>query len=105
VPMTSEIRVQEIVSSFGWTPVGRSSRRLTFRCLANRRCRRAALETHCFDSSGREVDPQAGTKMQVVAAAPALAFKFEPAQEVSFNGTAMSFAIGSLTNDNWHGLL
>ena len=30
-----------------------------------------------------------------------LAFKFEPAQEVTFNGTELKFAIGSLTNDNW----
>jgi hypothetical protein len=30
-----------------------------------------------------------------------LAFAFEPAQEVAFNGTELKFAIGSLTNDRW----
>ena len=30
-----------------------------------------------------------------------LAFKFEPAQEVTFNGAELKFSIGSLTNDNW----
>ena len=30
-----------------------------------------------------------------------LAFAFQPAQEVAFNGTELKFAIGSLTNDNW----
>ena len=30
-----------------------------------------------------------------------LAFAFQPAQEVAFNGTELKFTIGSLTNDNW----
>jgi hypothetical protein len=30
-----------------------------------------------------------------------LAFKFEPAQEVTFNGAELKFAIGSWTNYNW----
>lgn len=30
-----------------------------------------------------------------------LAFKFEPAQEVEFNGLEMRFSIGSFTKDNW----
>jgi hypothetical protein len=61
-----------------------------------------------LDGSGKEVDAQAGAKVKVVAAElefPGgkwnLAFKFEPAQEVAFNGGAVKFAIGSLTNDNW----
>jgi hypothetical protein len=60
------------------------------------------------DGSAKEVDVQAGAKVKVVAAElefPGakwnLAFKFEPAQEVAFNGAALKFAIGSLTNDNW----
>jgi hypothetical protein len=61
-----------------------------------------------LDSSGKEVDAQPQTKLKVVAAElefPGakwnLAFKFEPAQEVTINGTGLKFAIGSLTNDNW----
>ena len=61
-----------------------------------------------LDGSGKEVDAQPGAKVKVVAAElefPGakwnLAFKFEPAQEVAFNGAALKFAIGSLTNDNW----
>lgn len=63
-----------------------------------------------LDSSGREAeaDVQPGVKMKVVAAElefPGanwnLAFKFDPAQEVIFNGTELRFAIGSWTNDNW----
>ena len=30
-----------------------------------------------------------------------LAFKFEPPQDVQFNGLEMKFTIGSLTGDNW----
>jgi len=59
-------------------------------------------------SSGKAVDVQPGAKVSVVAAElefPGakrnLAFKFEPAQEVAFNETALKFSIGSLTNDNW----
>ena len=61
-----------------------------------------------LDGSGKEVDAAAGAKVKVVAAELefpgakwSLAFKFEPAQEVAFNGAALKFAIGSLTNDNW----
>jgi hypothetical protein len=61
-----------------------------------------------LDSSQREVDAQPGVKIKTVAAElefPGakwnLAFKFEPAQEVTFNGTELKFAIGSWTNDNW----
>jgi hypothetical protein len=49
-----------------------------------------------------------GVKVNVVAAElefPGakwnLAFKFEPAQQVEFNGAGLKFAIGSWTNDNW----
>jgi hypothetical protein len=55
-----------------------------------------------------DVDVQPGAKVNVVAAELefpgekwSLAFKFEPAQEVAFNGTELKFAIGSWTNDNW----
>jgi hypothetical protein len=58
--------------------------------------------------SGKEMDAQPGIKVNVVAAElefPGekwnLAFKFEPAQEVAFNGTELKFTIGSWTNDNW----
>jgi hypothetical protein len=61
-----------------------------------------------LDSSGKEVDARPGAKLKVAAAElefPGtkwnLAFKFEPAQEVTFNGTKLEFSIGSLTNDNW----
>jgi hypothetical protein len=61
-----------------------------------------------LDGSGKEVDAKPGAKVKVVAAELefpgakwSLAFKFEPAQEVAFNGAALKFAIGSLTNDNW----
>jgi hypothetical protein len=61
-----------------------------------------------LDRSGKEVDAQPGAKVKVVAAELefpgakwSLAFKFEPAQEVAFNGAALKFAIGSRTNDNW----
>jgi len=61
-----------------------------------------------LDGSGKEVDAPAGAKVKVAAAELefpgakwSLAFKFEPAQEVAFNGAALKFAIGSLTNDNW----
>jgi hypothetical protein len=61
-----------------------------------------------LDRSGKEVDAQPGAKVKVAAAELefpgakwSLAFKFEPAQEVAFNGTELKFAIGSLTNDNW----
>ena len=59
-------------------------------------------------SSGNAVDALPGAKVKLVAAELEfpeakwnLAFKFEPAQEVAFNGTELKFAIGSLTNDNW----
>jgi hypothetical protein len=59
-------------------------------------------------SSGKEVDVQPAPKVKVVAAElefPGtkwnLALRFEPAQEVAFNGTELKFAIGSWTNDNW----
>ena len=58
--------------------------------------------------SAKEVDALPGAKVNVVAAELefpgakwGLAFKFEPAQEVTFNGTELKFAIGSWTNDNW----
>jgi hypothetical protein len=61
-----------------------------------------------LDSSGKEVDVQPGANLKVVAAELELpgakwnlAFKFEPAQEVTFNGIELKFSIGSLTNDNW----
>jgi hypothetical protein len=61
-----------------------------------------------LDGSGKEVDAQPGAKVKVVAAElefPGakwnLAFAFQPAQEVTFNGTELKFTIGSLTNDNW----
>src|SRR3974390_733923 len=61
-----------------------------------------------LDSSGKEVEAQPGVNLKVAAAElefPAakwnLAFKFEPAQEVTFNGAELKFFIGSLTNDNW----
>jgi len=61
-----------------------------------------------LDGSDKEVEAQPGSKLKVIAAElefPGakwnLAFKFEPAQEVTFNGTGLKFAIGSLTNDNW----
>ena len=54
------------------------------------------------------MDAQPAPNLKVVAAElefPGakwdLAFKFEPAQEVTFDGTELKFAIGSLTNDNW----
>src|SRR5262245_19762337 len=61
-----------------------------------------------LDGSNREVDAQPEARMKVAAAElefPGakwnLAFKFEPAQEVTFNGTEFKFSIGSLTNHNW----
>ena len=61
-----------------------------------------------LDGSDRVVDAQPGATIKVVAAElefPGakwnLAFKFEPAQEVTFNGTELKFAIGSRTNENW----
>ena len=61
-----------------------------------------------LDSSDKEVDVQPQPNLKVAAAElefPGakwdLAFKFEPAQEVTFDGTGLRFAIGSLTNDNW----
>ena len=57
---------------------------------------------------GLYVDAQPGAKVKVVAAELefpgakwSLAFKFEPGQEVAFNGTELKFGIGSWTNDNW----
>ena len=59
-------------------------------------------------ASGKEVDVQPEAKLNVVAAELELpgakwnlAFKFEPAQQVTFNGTELKFAIGSRNNDNW----
>ena len=59
-------------------------------------------------SSGNAVDALPGAKVKLVAAELEfpeakwnLAFKFEPAQEVAFNGTELKFAVGSRTNDNW----
>jgi hypothetical protein len=61
-----------------------------------------------LDASGREFDAQPARKLKVSAAEldfPGakwnLAFKFEPAQEVTFDGRELKFAIGSWTNDNW----
>jgi hypothetical protein len=61
-----------------------------------------------LDDSNNEVDTKPGSKVRVVAAELEfsgakwnLAFKFEPVQEVTFNGTELKFAIGSSTNDNW----
>lgn len=61
-----------------------------------------------LDGSNNEVDIHPGSKVRVVAAELEfpeakwnLAFKFEPVQEVTFKNTELSFAIGSLTNDNW----
>jgi Heparinase II/III-like protein len=61
-----------------------------------------------IDNSNNEVDAQPGPKVRAVAAELEfpeakwnLAFKFEPVQEVTFNGSELAFAIGSLTNDNW----
>jgi hypothetical protein len=54
------------------------------------------------------VDALPGAKVKLVGAELEfpeakwnLAFKFEPAQEVAFNGTELKFAVGSWTNDNW----
>jgi hypothetical protein len=65
-----------------------------------------------LDGSGKEVDAQpgarVGARVKVVAAElefPGakwnLAFLFQPAQDVAFDGTELKFAIGALTNDNW----
>jgi hypothetical protein len=61
-----------------------------------------------LDGSNKESDAQPGARMKVAAAElefPGakwnLAFKFEPPQDVTFNGTELKFSIGSLTNDNW----
>jgi hypothetical protein len=60
------------------------------------------------DAAGREFDSPPDRKAKVVAAALSfpggkwdLVFKFEPPQEIAFNGTEMKFEIGSLTGDNW----
>ena len=59
-------------------------------------------------SPRKEIDVQPGPKVNVLAAElefPGakwnLAFKFEPAQLVEFNGMELKFAISSRTNDNW----
>jgi hypothetical protein len=59
-------------------------------------------------SYGKEADVQPAANVRVVAAELelpgtkwSLAFKFEPAQDVAFNGMELKFTIGSLTNDNW----
>ena len=61
-----------------------------------------------INSSGKEHDVRPGKTTNVAAAElefPAagwnLAFKFEPPQDVQFNGLEMRFTIGSLTGDNW----
>ena len=61
-----------------------------------------------LDGAGREVDAQPDAKLKVIAAELEfpqakwnLAFKFEPPQEVVFDGTGLRFGIGSWTNDNW----
>ncbi len=58
--------------------------------------------------SGKTIDVQPGAGVKAIAAElefPGakwnLAFKFEPAQEVTFGGTELKFSVGSLTNDNW----
>jgi hypothetical protein len=88
-----------------WTQAGRSSKKLTSRLPGNwsspqrppRWKRIIALDRY-----GQEVDAQPGAKVKVVAAELefpgakwSLAFKFEPAQEVAFNGAGLTFAIGS----------
>ena len=72
------------------------------------------MEAYCRACGfGKDVDVQPEAKrpeakLNVVAAElefPGakwnLAFKFEPAQVVTFNGTELKFAICSWTNDNW----
>jgi hypothetical protein len=61
-----------------------------------------------LDGSGKEVDVQPKATAKVVAAElefPGatwnLAFQFQPAQDVTFNGTELKFAIRALTRDNW----
>ena len=61
-----------------------------------------------LDGSNKGADAQPGHIAKVVAAELELpgakwnlAFKFEPAQEVAFNGTELKFTIDSWTNDNW----
>jgi Heparinase II/III-like protein len=58
--------------------------------------------------SGKYVDVQPSANLSVIAAELEfpdakwnLAFKFEPAQEVTFSGTKLKFAISSRTGDNW----
>jgi hypothetical protein len=61
-----------------------------------------------LDKGGKEYEAKPGAKVKVAAAELAfpdggssLAFRFEPAQEVSFKGAGLSFSLGSLTRDNW----
>jgi hypothetical protein len=61
-----------------------------------------------LDATGKEYDAQPKDKVKVSAAELAfpdgrwnLAFKFEPPQEVTFNGLEMRFELGSLTGDNF----
>jgi hypothetical protein len=91
----------------GWTQFGKSY----FTVPGKWSWRRAAPRWKRIigsSDSGKEVDVQPGAKVNVVAAElefPGakwnLAFKFEPAQEVAFDGTQLKFSIRSLTNDNW----
>jgi len=60
------------------------------------------------DNKGKESEARPGTKLKVAAAElefPGgkwnLAFQFQPAQPVTFDGAEMKFSIGSLTADNW----
>ena len=61
-----------------------------------------------FDAQGREVDAQPGAAVKVVAAELAfpgakwhLAFQFQPAQTVAFEGAGMAFQLACFTGDKW----
>ena len=60
------------------------------------------------DNAGRETDAPPGPGVRIAAAELAfpgsgwsVAFAFDPPQPVAFNGTELSFPIGSLTGDRW----
>jgi hypothetical protein len=60
------------------------------------------------DASGKEVEAKPGTELKIAAAELAfpgakwnLAFAFTPPQPVTFDGTGLKFAIGSLNGDSW----
>jgi len=60
------------------------------------------------DANGKEVEAKPGTDLKIAAAELAfpgakwhLAFAFTPPQPVTFNGTELKFAIGSLNGDAW----